>query len=106
MRLSAGSFPACVVVTEDRVPLSICGSWGISFTAVLQSKSFQRKGRKSAMKAAPTGEHGCLTHWKWGFGLPEYHLHCSRGRASQTLLVVSEAVGGTSIAQGFLALRA
>lgn len=58
------------------------------------------------MKAAPTGEHGCLTHWKWGFGLPEYHLHCSRGRASQTLLVDSEAVGGTSIAQGFLALRA
>lgn len=88
MHLSAGSFPACFVVTEDCVPLSVSGSWDISFTEGFGNKSFQRKGRNTIMKAAPTGEHRCLFQWKWGFGLHEYHLHCSRGRAAQTLLLL------------------
>lgn len=59
MRLSAGSFPACFVVAEDWVPLSI--SWDVSFTEGFGSKSFQRKGRNNIMKSA--GEHRCLMHW-------------------------------------------
>lgn len=86
MRLSAGSFPACFVVAEDWVPLSVSGSWDVSFTEGFGSKSFQRKGRNNIMQGA--GEHRRLMHWEWGFGLPEYHLHCSREGASQALLLL------------------